>query len=39
MNFLLNASTIVVHDPDNVLRKYTDKNTTTGGVIEVRMNL
>ncbi|EEA27339.1 hypothetical protein TMatcc_004373 [Talaromyces marneffei ATCC 18224] len=36
MNFLLNASTIVVHDPDNVLRKYTDKNTTTGGVIERR---
>ncbi|RAO64573.1 uncharacterized protein BHQ10_000585 [Talaromyces amestolkiae] len=34
VNFLLNESDIVVHDPENVLRKYTDKNTANGGVIE-----
>lgn len=35
VNFLLNESNIAVHDPDNVLRKYTDRNTASGGVIEV----
>ncbi|KUL81859.1 hypothetical protein ZTR_09976 [Talaromyces verruculosus] len=34
VNFLLDESDIAVHDPHNVLRKYTDKNTASGGVIE-----
>ncbi|KAF3404760.1 hypothetical protein DPV78_002533 [Talaromyces pinophilus] len=34
VNFFLDESNIAVHDPNNVLRKYTDKNTASGGVIE-----
>lgn len=39
VNFLLNESDVAVHDAENVIRKYTDKNTANGGVIEVCMNL